>query len=142
MCRPMAEVLKKMGSEHVFIVHSKDGLDELSISADSYVAELKSGEISEYTLSPKDYGVYHESLEGLSVDTAQESLSLISKVFKREDTPIIKKASDIIAFNAGAAIYVAGLAKDLGMAVEMAQDAILSGLAGEKLHQLVEFSQC
>jgi anthranilate phosphoribosyltransferase (EC 2.4.2.18) len=142
LCRPMAQVLARLGSEHVLVVHSKDGLDELSIAAESHVAELKNGEVSEYTVNPKDYGVASDNLEGLGVATAAESLALIRGAFAGEKTEQMQKASNIIALNAGAAIYVSGLASSLALGVAMAEDALASGLAGEKLKELVEFTNC
>ena len=139
LCRPMAEVLQCLGSEHVMIVNSSDGLDELSIAAPSHVAELKNGNITEYEINPEDYGLA-DDLVGLTVGAAEESLALILSAFKGE--PQGSKAAKIIALNAGAAIYVAGLALDLKSGVAMAEDALASGAAAEKLKELIEFSSC
>lgn len=140
LCRPMAEVLGRLGSEHVMVVHSEDGLDELSIAALSFVAEFKNGEVIEYSLSPADVGIDMTSLDGLGVSTAQESLALIDGAFTGEETEVARKAAAIIALNAGAAIYVAGLAGTLKHGVAMAEDALATGAAKEKLKELVEFS--
>ncbi len=141
LCRPMAEVLGRLGSEHVLVVHSSDGLDELSIAAESHVAELKAGKVSEYSLDPAEFGLKADSLSGLSVETAEQSLALIRAAFNRESGETAEKARKIIALNAGAAIYVAGLAQDLKSGMAMAEDALASGLAAEKLKELAEFSQ-
>src|SRR5699024_8383901 len=108
LCRPMAEVLQKLGSEHIMVVASKDGLDEISLASPTHVAELKDGEIFEYDITSEDLGVKSQSLVGLSVDTAEESLNLIKAAFGRDHDEIAGKARDMIALNAGAAIYVAG----------------------------------
>lgn len=138
LCRPMAEVLQRLGSEHVLVVHADDGLDEFSVAAASQVAELKDGQITEYRVQPQDFGFSYESLEGLSVTSAEQSLALIKAAFKGDADG--EKAASIIALNAGAAIYVAGLAMSLGEGVKMAEDALASGAANEKLKQLVEFT--
>lgn len=140
LCGIMAEVLRRLGSEHVLVVHSEDGLDEISVAAPTRVAELKQGEIREYTLDPQSFGKRHADLSGLVVASADESLTLIRQVFDRESDARSEKASDLIALNAGAAIYVAGLATSLEAGVAMAEDAIASGGANEKLKELVEFT--
>ncbi|GGE52419.1 anthranilate phosphoribosyltransferase [Streptosporangium jomthongense] len=142
LCRPMAEVLQKLGSEHIMVVASKDGLDEISLASVTHVAELKNGEIIEYDITPEDLGVKSQSLVGLSVDTAEESLKLIKAAFGRGHDEMAEKARDLIALNAGAAIYVAGLAPTAKMGVEMALDAMGSGLAAGKLAELADFSHC
>ncbi|MDX1756423.1 MAG: anthranilate phosphoribosyltransferase [Marinobacter sp.] len=142
LCRPMAEVLKKLGSEHILVVHSKDGLDEISLASETYVAELKDGEIREYTITPEDLGLKSQTLVGLEVTTSEESLNLIRAAFGRGHDDMAEKARDMIALNAGAAIYVAGLADTMKDGVEMALDAIGSGLAAGKLSELADFSHC
>jgi anthranilate phosphoribosyltransferase len=135
--RPLAEVLKSMGSTHVMVVHAADGLDEISIAAETYVAELKNGEISEYTLQPESFGVARQTISGLTVANSQESLVLVEAALAGKNPA----ATDIVALNAGAAIYVAGLCSDLGAGVEMARDAIGGGMALEKLKDFVDFTQ-
>lgn len=142
LCRPMAEVLQKLGSEHIMVVASKDGLDEISLASATHVAELKNGEIIEYDITPEDLGVKSQSLVGLTVDTAEESLSLIKAAFGRSHDETAEKARDLIALNAGAAIYIAGLAPTAKTGVEMALDAMGSGLAAGKLAELADFSHC
>lgn len=138
LVRPMAEVLQRLGSEHVLVVHSADGLDEISIAAETYVAELKDGNIQEYTISPEDFGLTRSSLEGLVVEDAEASLKLIKQTFKSGDGA----ASDIIALNAGAALYVSNIAETLNEGVLRAQDAIDSGLALEKMSELASHTRC
>ncbi|OZB10124.1 MAG: anthranilate phosphoribosyltransferase, partial [Marinobacter sp. 34-60-7] len=142
LCRPMAEVLQRLGAEHIMVVHSKDGLDEISLASSTHVAELKNGEITEYELTPEDLGIKSQSLVGLDVDSSDESLKLIKAAFGRSHDEITEKARDMIALNAGAAIYVAGLAKTAKEGVDMALDAMGSGLAAGKMSELADFSQC
>lgn len=142
LCRPMAEVLQRLGAEHIMVVHSKDGLDEISLASSTYVAELKNGEITEYDLTPEDLGIKSQSLVGLSVDGADASLKLIRAAFGRSHDETTEKARDMIALNAGAAIYVAGLARTAKEGVDMALDAMGSGLAAGKMSELADFSQC
>lgn len=142
LCRPMAEVLQKLGSEHVMIVHASDGLDELTLSGSSYVAELNNGSINEYTLLPEDVGLASATLEGLSVSSAEESLDLIYDALGKQEGVYAHKAADIIALNAGAAVYVSGIADSLEEGVRMAEDAIGSGLAKAKIQELAAFTDC
>lgn len=141
LCRPMAEVLKRLGSEHVLIVHSADGLDEISLAAETHVAELKDGDVREYTIKPEDFNIQRQSLNGLSVSSADESLGLIKAALGKADTEAANKAQDIIALNAGAAIYASNLADSLAEGVARAQDAIGSGLALAKMRELASFTQ-
>lgn len=134
--RPLAEVLKVLGSEHVLVVHSDDDLDEISISATTHIAELKDGEIREHIVSPEVFGLQRASLSDLVVSTVEESLEMTNKALGGEGGA----ATDIVLLNAGAAIYAANCCDTLFQGVEMAQDAITTGLATEKLKQLVDFS--
>lgn len=141
LCKPMAEVLARLGSEHVMVVHAKDGLDEISLATETLVAELKNGEIREYVIKPEDFGMQSKSLIGLSVSNAEDSLLLIRDALGNRRGQYAEKAADIIALNAGAAIYVSGVASTLSDGVEMARDAIGSSLAGEKIRELAAFTQ-
>ena len=134
--RPMAEVLKMLGSTHVLVVHSADGLDEISIAAETYVAELKHGEITEYVVQPEDFNVKRQSIDSLIVDGSASSLVLVDAALKGKH----EAATDIVALNAGAAIYLAVLCGSLAAGVEMAQDAIGGGLAAEKMKDFVDFT--
>jgi len=140
LCRPMAEVLGRLGAEHIMVVHSADGLDEISIAAETLVAEYKDGAISEYTISPEAFFSTRQSLEGLSVTNAEQSLALILDALGKQAGPSAAKAADLIAINAGAALYVAGCARDLSQGIAMAQDAIGSGLARAKITDFVAFT--
>jgi anthranilate phosphoribosyltransferase len=141
LCKPIAEVLGRLGSEHVMVVHAKDGLDEISIASETHVAELKNGAVTEFMIKPEDFGLQSQSLIGLSVSNAQESLSLIFDALGKRKSEHAQKAADVIALNAGAAIYVSGITDSLQSGVDMARDAIGSGLAGEKLRELAAFTQ-
>lgn len=142
LCRPMAEVLKKLGSQHVLVVSAVDGLDEITLSGETQVAELKDGQVQEYKINPEDCGLEKQNLDGLSVSSASESLALIQEALGKRRTPEAQKAADIIALNAGAAVYVAGIADTLKEGVQMAEDAIGSGLAKAKIQELAAFSEC
>lgn len=135
--RPVAEVLQKLGSEHVLVVHAEDGLDEISIAAATEVAELKNGEITSYRLIPEQFGMQRSSLGQLAVEDAEQSLAIIHQVFDNQAGP----ARDIVALNAGAAIYAADLATDLQQGVEKALAVIASGKAKAKLAALVAFAK-
>ncbi len=142
LCLPIAQVLKMLGAKHVMVVHAEDGLDEISIAADTQVAELLDGSISEYKLSPADFSYKKESLEGLSVNGSKESAELIRAALSGKETDDrARKASAIIALNAGACIYVSGIAATQADGVALAQDLIATGQALEKLDQFVEFTQ-
>ncbi|MDE0746680.1 MAG: anthranilate phosphoribosyltransferase [Porticoccaceae bacterium] len=133
LCRPMAEVLGRLGAEHVMVVHSADGLDEISIAAETFVAEYKEGQLTEYCLFPDDYFSVRQSLEGLSVADAKESLSMITSALSGD----LPAATNLIAINAGAALYVAGCAGTIQEGFAMAQGSIASGAASVKMDQLV-----
>ena len=135
--RPMAEVLKKLGSQRVLVVHSEDGLDEISIAAPTRVAELVNGEISEYEIRPEDFGMKSQTWAGLTVQDSKESLTLVKAALSGEHD----LASQFVTLNAGAAIYVGGGSQTLSGGIALAEDVIASGAATEKLRFLVEFSQ-
>ena len=134
---PMAHVLKALGSRHVMVVHSDDGLDEISIAARTQVAELKDGVVTTWTLDPSDYGVNLGSLDGLSVPDVAGSHRLVMNALNGVAGP----ESDIVALNAGAAIYVAGLTSDLASGVDRARQVMQSGEAAQKLSALAALTQ-
>lgn len=137
LVEPLARVLQKLGSRHVMVVHSEDGMDEISIGSSTQIAELNAGKISTYKIQPEDFGLDRHNIKELVVDNAQQSLGIIKLVFEGHTGP----ARDIVALNAGAALYVAGLAETLKAGVAKAQDIIDSGAAMHKLTQLAEVSQ-
>ena len=134
---PIAQVLQKLGSKHVMVVHAEDGMDEISIGADTFVAELKNGEISTYTIKPEDFVMQRVDISQLTVTNAQQSLDIIQRIFAGEPGP----ARDIVVLNAGAAIYTADLADNLAEGVRQAKHFIDSGIAQQKLDALITCSQ-
>lgn len=140
LCRPLAEVLQRLGSQHVLVVHASDGLDEISLAAPTFVAELKDGEIREYQIQPEDFGIKSQTLIGLAVNDAPESLALIRDALGKRKTENGQKAADMIVLNAGAALYAADHASSLKEGMHLAQDALHTGLAWEKLDELVSFT--
>lgn len=134
---PMAQVLGRLGSRHVMVVHAEDGLDEISIGAATQVAEFKDGIVRSYTVWPEEFGLSRGDVQSLVVASAAESLALIRLVF--DGTP--GAARDIVVLNAGAAIYVSGLVPDLAAGVRRAQQVIASGAARAKLDALVAYSR-
>jgi len=141
LCKKVAEVMKLSGCEHVLVVHAADGLDEISIYKETSIAELKDGDIKEYSVEPRDIGVNPENLEGLQVSSVSESLGMIKSVLGLGSTLVDKKARKLIAANAGAALYVAGSVKSLKEGTNKAFDIIDSGLGLEKLQELASFTQ-
>ncbi len=135
--RPLAEVLARLGSHHVMVVHAEDGLDEISIQAPTRIAELKAGEIREDVLDPEALGLERAPLSAITVDSVEESLAMMRAVLEGSPGP----ARDIVVANAGAAIYVAGLADTLPDGLERAAEAIDSGRALEKLERLAALTQ-
>lgn len=137
LCRPLAEALNALGAKHALVVHAKDGLDEISLASETLVAELKDGAVTEYTLTPEDAGLERQSLDGLQVSSSAESLAMIRAAFAGENM----KAVDMVALNAGAALYAADLADSLKAGVAKAKQTILSGAASAKMEELAQFSQ-
>lgn len=142
LCEPLARVLSRLGSEHVMVVHARDGLDEISLAAPTTVAEMKNGKVNTWQLRPEDVGIETQTLSGLDVEDPAASLRLIQGALSGgKESALSRKAMDIIALNAGAAIYVSGLADTLKEGVLLAQDAMGSGLAAEKLREYAAFSR-
>ncbi|MCG6937815.1 MAG: anthranilate phosphoribosyltransferase [Gammaproteobacteria bacterium] len=133
LVEPMAQVLLRLGSEHVLVVHAEDGLDEISIASPTFVAELNHGEVTSYTIQPEDFAMSRADLEQIRATDAAHSLEIIKAVFNNTNGP----AKNIVCLNAGAAIYTAGLAPSLAEGVKKAQHVIASGAASEKLEQLI-----
>ncbi|HEC74756.1 MAG TPA: anthranilate phosphoribosyltransferase [Methylophaga aminisulfidivorans] len=134
---PMAEVLQKLGSEHVLVVHAEDGLDEISIGSKTHVAELKNNHITSYTIEPEQFGLNKHDITALSVTNAHDSLTLIKAIFDGEKGP----ARDIVILNAGAAIYAADITQTLAEGISLAAKVIDSGAATQKLNALIVTSR-
>jgi anthranilate phosphoribosyltransferase len=133
----LARTLQRLGSTHVMVVHSADGMDEISFSGDTYVAELKDGAVTEYTINPQQFGLPLHSVDSIHVENAEESKRVITAVLNGEKGP----ARDIVLLNAGAAIYVAGLVANMQEGIQQAAEVIDSGAAKNKLQQLTALSQ-
>jgi anthranilate phosphoribosyltransferase len=133
--RKLTEVLQMLGAEAVMLVNC-DGLDEFGLHAPTDVCELRMGEIREYQVTPESVGLRTQPVDALRSDSVESSLKLVRTALSRAEGP----AADIVALNAGAAIYVSGVATSMKNGVEMARDALASGLAKEKLDELVRIS--
>jgi anthranilate phosphoribosyltransferase len=140
LCLTVAHVLDRLGAEHVMVVHSEDGLDEISSAATTHVVELKEGAISEYSLMPQDIGLAPVPLEGLEVTGALESLELIRMALSGAPGDRAERARSVVALNAGAALYVAGLQPTIEEGVAEAMRLLQSGTPWAKMEALADFS--
>ena len=136
LIEPIANVLKELGSRHVMVVHSADGLDELSIADKTYVAELKEGVVTTYTIHPEELGFVLGDLNDIKADDAKDSLNIINNAFSGKEGA----ARDIISINAGAAIYVCGLTNSLMSGIERSRLALSDGSAQQKLDDYIKIS--
>jgi len=125
--------LQRLGAEHALVVYGKDGMDEISLGAATVIGELKNGEITEYEIHPEDFGLPMASNRALRVETPEQSMQMLMGVLDGEPGA----ASDIVALNAGAALYAANLADSLKGGLALARAAIASGAARRKLDELV-----
>ena len=133
----MARVLQRLGSRHVLVVHGSDGLDEITLSGDTLVAELKDGEVREYRINPGQFGIAEHDGSMLKAQTREMSQAILHRVLANEPGP----ARDIVLMNAGAALYAADVADSLADGIERARSALASGRAAEKLDQFVQATQ-
>ena len=133
----IATVLRRLGAERALVVCANDGMDEISIGSETYASELRDGSIQSFEITPVDCGIVNQSLDGLSVDDANTSLDVILKVF--DDTP--GPALDVVAINAGAAIYLGDLAENLTDGVARAREVIANGGARDALNRFVDFTR-
>ena len=132
----LAQVLKQLGSRHVMVVHGADGMDEISISGPTFIAELKDGAVREYTVQPQDFGLKASPLNDIQVANGDEAKTMLLAVMNNQ----AGAARDIVLLNAGAAIYVSGIVTSLAEGVIKAGEIIASGAAQQKLQQLVQVS--
>lgn len=132
----LGHVLKALGSEHVLVVNGADGMDEISFTGDTYIAELKDGNVHEYVVNPTQFGLPLHNIPSIQVQDVASSKAMVLAVLNGEKIP----ARDIVLLNAGAAIYVAGLVTSLQAGILRAADVIDSGAANQKLAQLVQLS--
>ncbi len=131
-----ARVLQRLGSHHVLVVNGNDGLDEITISGSTNVAELKDGQVNEYAITPEEFGLRSAPLDTIRVTNITQAKTMLLEVL--DDKP--GSARDIVLLNAGAAIYVAGLTDTLAHGVRMATETLSSGAAKNKLAQLIQLS--
>jgi anthranilate phosphoribosyltransferase len=130
-------VLKELGSEHVLVVHGKDGMDEVSLGAATLVGELKDGAVREYEIHPEDFGLRMVSHRGLRVANAEESKAMVLEALDDvEGTP-----REIVAFNAGVALYAANMTPSIEDGIRLARATIASGAARNKLDVFVATTQ-
>jgi anthranilate phosphoribosyltransferase len=128
--------LQRLGAQHAVVVYGRDGMDEVSLGAATLVGELKDGEVQEYEVHPEDFGMTMASSRALKVENAQESMAMLLGVLNNQSGP----AKDIVALNAGVALYAANVAPTMQAGVALAQAAIASGAAKAKLDALVALS--
>ncbi|HMQ14124.1 MAG TPA: anthranilate phosphoribosyltransferase [Candidatus Competibacter phosphatis] len=130
-------VMQRLGAQHVLVVWGKDGMDEISLGAPTQVGELRNGEIVEYEIHPEDFGLAMVSNRGLKVENAEQSKAMLLNALDNEPgTP-----RDIVAFNAGAALYAANVAPSIATGIELAREALASGAARVKLDEFVRYTQ-
>ena len=130
-------VMQRLGAQHVLVVWGKDGMDEISLGAPTQVGELRNGEIVEYEIHPEDFGLAMVSNRGLKVENAEQSKAMLLNALDNEPgTP-----RDIVAFNAGAALYAANVAPSIATGIELAREALASGAARVKLNEFVRHTQ-
>lgn len=141
LCEKLAHVMGKLGSRHVWVVHSNDGLDEISLATPTTVSEYKDGKVTTFKIAPTDVGIAMQSLEGLSVGSSDESFDLIKSALQGQTDPRTQKACDIIALNAGASLYLSGVSDNFKDGVALAKEALASGKAWQKMQEFVTFTQ-
>jgi anthranilate phosphoribosyltransferase len=132
-----ARVLQRLGSQHVLVVHGSDGMDEITLNGDTLVAELKDGEVREYTVHPEQFGLAAHDGSALKVANAQASVDMIRRVLDNQHGP----ARDIVVLNAGAALYAANVADSLADGVARAREALASGQAAQTLGAFIDTTQ-
>jgi anthranilate phosphoribosyltransferase len=130
----LVRVLERLGSRHVLVVHGKDGVDEISLGAATMVGELRDGEVREYEIHPEDFGLSMVSHRGMRVAGAAESKEMLLEAITGKPGA----AAQIVAFNAGAALYAGGVAASIAEGIERARDAVARGLARERLDLFIE----
>ncbi|HNK88636.1 MAG TPA: anthranilate phosphoribosyltransferase, partial [Nitrosomonas sp.] len=133
----LVSVLHRLGSRHVMVVHGFDGLDEITITGKTLIGELKQGERLEYTIQPEDFGMRSAPIEAIRVSDLNQAKDMLLAVLENEPGP----ARDIVSLNAGAAIYISGIAPSLSQGIAVAQETLASGAAKAKLQALVNYSR-
>jgi anthranilate phosphoribosyltransferase len=133
----LVRVMERLGAKHVLVVYGKDGMDEISLGAATMVGELKDGKISEYDIHPEDFGLQMSSNRSLRVANAQESKEMIFSALSN----VAGTAREIVALNAGTALYAANIASSIPQGIVLAREAIASGAARAKLDEFVRVTQ-
>ncbi len=133
----LVRVMQRLGASHVLVVHGKDGMDEISLGAATMVGELKDGNITEYEIHPEDFRLQMVSTRGLRVADAIESKEMLLKALSNADCP----AREIVALNAGSALYAANIVASIPAGIARAREAIASGAARAKVDEFVAFTQ-
>ncbi|MDO4895859.1 MAG: anthranilate phosphoribosyltransferase [Moraxella sp.] len=142
LCEKLALAMGNLGSRHVWVVHSDDGLDEISLATSTTVAEYKDGAVSTFKISPTDVGITIQSLDGLSVASPDESFELIKSALQGSSgDPRTQKACDIIALNAGASLYLSGVSDSFKDGVALAKSTLASGKVWQKMQEFVAATQ-
>ena len=136
LLKTFSKVSQNLDMEHVLIVHGDDGLDEITITSETSVIELKDHKIKEYKITPKDFGLGLASFNEISASSAQESLMLVKKAFSGENSAV----QDMIAINSGAALYIARIVDSISDGVELAFELMNNGMAANKLAAYVRAS--
>ena len=136
LVEPVADVLRQLGSEHALVVHGSDGLDELTTTGSSHVAELRDGAVRTYELRPQELGLSLARPEDLAGGSPEENAAALERVLQGEQGPL----ADITALNAAAALYVGGLSDDLRSGLDRAFEALAGGAAARTLEALRAFS--
>ena len=131
-----SEVSKSLEMDHVLVVHGSDGLDEITVTGDTLVSELNNHKISEYTISPKQFGLSNSSLEEIYANSAEDSLMLVNEAFAGENSAV----QDMIAMNSGAALYIANVVNSIGDGIELSFELMNNGKAADKLAAYVRIS--
>jgi anthranilate phosphoribosyltransferase len=136
LLQTFCRVSKSLYMDHVLVVHGSDGLDEITITGDTHVSELKNNEISEYEISPKEFGLKTASFDMISAISPRESLMLVTEAFSGKNSPV----QDMIALNSGAALYIAKIVNSINDGVELSFELMRNGNAANKLESYVEAS--
>ena len=133
--------LQRLGAEHAVVVYGRDGMDEVSLGAATMVGELKNGEITEYEIHPEDFGLTMASNRALRVETPEASRAMLMAVLEQPGDPAVRAARDIVAVNAGVALYAANVCDDMAQGIALAQCTLESGAAAQKLRAFADFTQ-
>ncbi len=131
-----SQVARNLDMEHVLVVHGDDGLDEISVTAETSVSELKDMQIKEYKISPIDFGLDFGAFEAITAQSSEDSLKMVNEAFAGTKSPV----QDMIALNSGATLYIANKVTSINDGVELAFDLMNSGKAAEKLSAYVNAS--